>query len=256
MKINYLINKFFQRKKEVLKKKIWKFEKEYKKIHNPSNFKIKKIVFDTTNYHSELCEISLKFNSDKSPYNKDGHIGHRHAYTGIYHYLFKNIKNNNLNLCELGILLNEGAKLFREYFKNSKIYCFDFDKNFIEKAKKDNLKNVFYDFIDVRDKNAINNAFEKLNIKFDIIIDDSSHLFDDQIRIIEVAHNFMAKKSYLIIEDIFVEKKGYSELDYFNALDKNNTLSNYSDYYFIEAKHQNEWSSYFNNSKILVLEKN
>ena len=48
-----------------------------------------------------MCEISIKLNTDKSPYNKSGHYGHRHAYTGIYHYLFKDIKNDNLNICEI-----------------------------------------------------------------------------------------------------------------------------------------------------------
>ena len=97
-----------------------------------------------------MCEISIKLNTDKSPYNKSGHYGHRHAYTGIYHYLFKDIKNDNLNICEIGVQYNKGAKLFREYFKNSKLYCYDFNQNFLNEAKKENLKDVNYHFMDVR----------------------------------------------------------------------------------------------------------
>ena len=134
------IKKFLRRKKWYFEKKIYKLGKKYKKIKLPSSDKIKTIVFDTTNYHTEMCEISIKLNTDKSPYNKSGHYGHRHAYTGIYHYLFKDIKNDNLNICEIGVQYNKGAKLFREYFKNSKLYCYDFNENFLNEAKKKILK--------------------------------------------------------------------------------------------------------------------
>jgi hypothetical protein len=249
IKIKRFISHFFERK-------IYKLERKFKTIHKPSYNKIKTIIFDTTNYHSELCEISLKFNSDKSPYNNAGGPGHRHAYTGIYDYLFKGIKNNNLNFCEIGIYHNEGIKIFREYFKNSKIYGFDSEISFIEKGKKDNLKNVYYNLIDVRDENSLLNSFKKLNKKFDIIIDDSTHDFDDQIRIIKTAYHFMKKDSFLIIEDIYKKKKGYYDTDYYDALSQIKCLSNYSDYYFIEAKHKNEWSRFWDNSKLLVLKKN
>ena len=63
----------------------------------------------------------------------------------------------------------------------------------------------------------------------------------------------MKKNSYLIIEDIFRKKKGYSEIDYYNSLNKH--LSDYTDCYFIDSKHINEWSVLWNNSKILVLKK-
>ena len=247
------IKKFLHRKKWYLEKKIYKLGKKYKKIKLPSSDKIKTIVFDTTNYHTEMCEISIKLNTDKSPYNKSGHYGHRHAYTGIYHYLFKDIKNDNLNICEIGVQYNKGAKLFREYFKNSKLYCYDFNQNFLNEAKKENLKDVNYHFMDVRNSDSITQAFKKVNVDYDIIFEDSSHVFEDQVRVVETAHHFMKKKSYLIIEDIFRKKRGYSEIDYYNSLNKH--LSNYTDCYFIDSKHINEWSVLWNNSKILVLKK-
>ncbi len=53
------------------------------------------LAFDASNYHTEMCDISMKLNSDKSPFNNSGHYGHRHAYTGIYHYLFKDLREKN-----------------------------------------------------------------------------------------------------------------------------------------------------------------
>ena len=127
-----------------------------------------------------MCELSMKLNSDKSPYNASGH---RHAYTGIYHYLFNKIKNMNLNIGEIGIKNNIGIKLFREYFKNARIYGFEFDKKYLDNAKIDNLHNVYYDFIDVRNSKSIITAFKKTNVQFDIIFDDSTHFFQDQINV-------------------------------------------------------------------------
>tara|TARA_B100000767_G_C19653939_1_gene488003 strand:+ start:241 stop:1005 length:765 start_codon:yes stop_codon:yes gene_type:complete len=244
---------FFSRKKWYLEKKTYKIGKKYKKIFPPSKHKIKTLVLDTSNYHTEMCDISMKLDTDKSPFNISGHYGHRHAYTGIYHYLFKDLREKNLDICEIGVQYNKGAKLFREYFKKSKLYCFDFEQIFLENAKKDNLFNVEYNYMDVRNAESIIEAFEKVNVKYDIIFEDSSHLFNDQVKVIENAHLFMKKNSTLIIEDIFRDKKGYSELDYFNSL--KNSLSYYSDYYFIESRHRNEWSILWNNSKILVLKK-
>ena len=54
----------------------------------------------------------------------------------------------------------------------------------------------------------------------------------------------------------YKKKKGYYATDYYDALSQINCLSNYSDYYFIEAKHKNEWSRFWDNSKLLVLKKN
>ena len=244
---------FWEGKKRLLEKKYAKFYKKYKKIKPPINQEIKKLIIDTSYYHTDMCELSLKLTTDRSPYNVYGHMGHRHAYTGIYDYLFKNFRYENLNICEIGVLYNEGIKLFREYFINSKIYGFDFDNKYLEEAKNDKFKDVFYDFMDVRNKKSIINAFEKLKISFDIIIDDSTHNFQDQVNIINSVYPFLKTNGYLVIEDIYKNRPEYSEIKYYNEI--KDKLHNFSDYYFIESLHNNEWSPFWNNSKIFVLKK-
>ena len=81
---------------------------------------------------TELCDIMNKYKSDKGLKNNLEDYSH-HNYTCIYDYLFKNIKNNNLRIFELGIGTNNislksnmgingvpGASLFgwEEYFPN------------------------------------------------------------------------------------------------------------------------------------------
>ena len=53
--------------------------------------KFKKLTINTTYFNTDLCEIGKKYNSDKSPHAPNKH---RHAYTGIYHFLFHKIRED------------------------------------------------------------------------------------------------------------------------------------------------------------------
>ena len=96
------------------------------------------------------------------------------------------MKKQNLIIAEIGVLKNESIKLLREYFKNAKIFGLDNEIALIQKAKSDGLLNVFYEIIDIKSSDNIKDVFNGINEKFDIIFDDSTHIFDDQIRIIEM----------------------------------------------------------------------
>ena len=218
-----------------------------KKIYFPDKKKFKKISIDTSDYYSDMCDKSLKYNTDKSPYNQKNF---RHAYTGIYNFLFDKIKNESLNICELGILQNESIKLLRDYFPNSNIYAFDNEISLINKAKRDNLKNVNYNLIDVKDSASLLNTFSSITEKFDIMIDDSTHVFEDQIRIIKNLHRFMKPGGIMVIEDIYDEN---DEKDYF--LSMREIEKYFQDIFFIETKHKNIFTPLHNNNKILILKK-
>ena len=218
-----------------------------KKIYFPEKNKFNKIKLDMSYYYSELCELSMNFNTDKSPFNKNNF---RHAYTPVYHFLFNKIKNKNLTIAEIGILKNESIKLLREYFKNSKIYGFDNEVVLLEKAKKDNLRDVFYNNIDIKNSKNINNVFQEIGESFDIIIDDSTHVFEDQIRIIENLNKFLKPSGTIIIEDIY---DYYDEKKYYESLSK--FKNDFSEIYFIEIKHRNIFTPIDNNNKILIMEK-
>ena len=136
------------------------------------------ITIDTSNYLSELCLLGEKYGTDKSVYNKKDK--HQHSYTPIYNILFNHLKNDKINIAELGVAHSASLKMFREYFKNANIDVFDNDIEAIEKSKDMHLNNVNYFTLDVENKENIKNLFEKNNILYDIIIDDTSHLFEHQ----------------------------------------------------------------------------
>ena len=210
--------------------------------------KFKKITIDTTYFNTELCEIGIKYNSDRTPHNPNRH---RHAYSGIYHFLFHGIRNNELNVAEIGIYKNDGMKMFRDYFKNANLYGYELLQNHIDNAEKDNLYNTKYFRMEVNDPSSIKSGLEKCPDKFDIIIDDSSHIFEHQINIIFNSYQYLKKGGYLIIEDIFNDMKIQDEKNYYDKLE--HVKKQFSEIYFIQSEHLNRWSPLYNNDKLLVL---
>lgn len=255
-KIKFFLKKIYI---EIIKIKI------FNNIHIPNkNSKIRCISIDTSNFHTKFCQIGMRYVTDKTPYNgfqsqiqkvkrEDyfGHVLHRHAYTGIYHFLFNEVKNSKLNICEIGIHKNESVRMLRHYFKNSNIYAFEYDLDLLKKAKTQKLKNVFYEYTDVRNDKSLINTFKKSKVKFDIIFDDSTHNIWDQSRIIKICHAYLKKKSYLILEDLW--KKRIDQNKYYQTFKP--YLKYYSDFFFIDSVHRNEFSPLWNNSKLFILKK-
>lgn len=139
-------------------------------------------------------------------------------------------------------------KLWSSFFTNAKIYGFDYNNELLEKCKSYNIPNVSVSYIDVTSEESIQRAFNSFNVQYDIIIDDSSHVFDDQIRIIKNTVNLLKPGGIMIIEDIY-EKD--DENTFINALQ--DILHNFSFYTFIKGEHSNTWTDGLNNNKMLLL---
>ena len=141
--------------------------------------------------------------------------------------------------------------MWREYFKNANIYGFDYDNTLITNFKQNfNNDRITLANIDVTNNDSIANAFKQLDILYDIIIEDTTHQFEDQIRVIENIYPYLKNGGMLIIEDIF---KSYNENDYIQRLEP--ILKHFQDYYFVELDHVNKNSTGWNNDKLFVLVK-
>lgn len=202
------------------------------------------------NNSSELCEIGKKYDTDKSSQRINvTDIRHCHPYTLFYDGIFKNKKDEPLKIAELGILHGASILMWKEYFPNAEIYGFDYDSNLINNFKQRfNNDKVTLSNIDVTNRDSIVTAFSKLNILFDIIIEDTTHKFEDQIKVIENTYQYLKPGGILIIEDIF---KSYNENAYIHRLSR--ILKEFQDYYFIELDHNNRNSTGWNNDKLFVL---
>lgn len=204
------------------------------------------------NNSSELCELGRKYDTDKSSQRyRVTNQRHCHPYTLFYDGLFKSKKEEPLKIAELGILDGGSLLMWREYFKNAQIVGFEYNDNLIANFRKRFNNNRISLFnINVNNKDSISSAFHNVNMQYDIIIEDTTHQFEDQIRVIENAYSYLKPGGIMIIEDIF---KSYDEKNYINRLAP--ILHHFQDYYFVELDHVNRNSTGWDNDKLFILVK-
>jgi SAM-dependent methyltransferase len=139
------------------------------------------------------------------------------GYTHLYSILFDKMKNDNLNILEIGIgtmvpnvpssmkgymsdNYKPGASLraWRDYFKNSNIIGVDIQPDTIFTDER--IKTYI---CDSTDKNSVENLMKNLNIKFDIIIDDGYHHDIAQLNTLKNFLPHLKDGGLYIIEDIY-----------------------------------------------------
>jgi SAM-dependent methyltransferase len=206
-----------------------------------------KLTIDSSFSRTDLCELGVIFPTDKSPYSEGSASGHRHPYTAVYDFLFSSLRSKPINFGEIGIEQNQSMKCWRAYFSKASLWGWEYYDEKIEHALKDNLQGVTYLKMDVTKEESIAAGFEKSLATFDVIIDDSTHSFEDQIKIAKVVHRYLKPGGYFIIEDIFRKR---SEQDYYNQLKE--IIPYYRSITFIDAEHANKKSDDWDNDKLLV----
>lgn len=202
-------------------------------------------------YKTPLCEIMKVNGSDKSTC---------HNYTEVYYELFKDIKNESINLFEVGIGTNNiqlasnmgkdgkpGASLrgWREFFTQAKIYGGDIDKDIL--FEEDRIKTFFCDQLS---PDIIKSMWSlpELKEEFDIIIDDGLHEYDANITFFENSIHKLKSGGYFIIEDLLK-----NTLDLFKS-NLSNLESSYKDYKFtiLELNHIHNLG---NDNNLLIIRK-
>ena len=144
--------------------------------------------------------------------------------------------------------------MWRNYFKKAIIHGFEFDDNKIKKARNHKLKKTYIHKIDVHNEKDILDSFKKTKTKFDIIIDDSTHIFEDQLRVVKNCYKFLKRNGILIIEDIYKYRNKYSEENYFKNLKKFKKY--FYNIVFIDCSHVNNFQTSWKNDKILLMVRN
>lgn len=209
------------------------------------------LLIDSSFSRTELCILGAKHGTDKSPYNTTSESFHRHPYTAVYDTIFSSLKYKKINFGEMGILNNRSMKCWREYFPNANLYGWDFDSRLLANAIEDRLHNTKYDYMDIYSIESIETALTKANCKFDILIDDTTHQFDDQVRISSVAHKYLLPGSFFIIEDVFRE---ISEERYKSAFEP--IKKYYHNITFVMTEHVSRNSDGWNNDKLIIFNRN
>lgn len=219
--------------------------------------RINRIAVDTTHAITDLCVLATEFPTDKSAFHvQPGHTPHRHPYTAVYDMLFATRRYDPLVFGELGVLDNMSMHVWRGYFPNATLYGFDAFPDKIEAARQAALPRTHYALADVGNRRSLFDAFNDTGRAFDVLIDDSTHLFDHQILFIGVALEFVRPGGMVIVEDVF---RGWDETRYCAALQP--VYPYFSSGTFIETNHAQAYSAgnvepYYNNDKLLVLVRN
>lgn len=152
-----------------------------------------------------LGDLHLKFSTDK---------GTKHSYIDEYDQLFDSIKNDKLNIMEIGVLFGGSLKMWETYFINSQIYGMEDFSQETGQSYYNDKPVVAEDVIkNLEEHNRItlfNISCEDLEkveactsgIDFDIIIDDASHDPIQQKLNMSTFLNKISKGGIYICEDV------------------------------------------------------
>lgn len=193
-------------------------------------------------YYTDLCKVASGHGTDKC---SDDNC---HGYTLFYKPMFASRMNDELNVAEIGVAKGASVKTWRDYFPNSQIYGFDIDETCIKEFNVNNdTTNIRLAYMDVCDAESIKDGFANTGVMYDLIIDDSTNVFDDQIRILRNAYQFLKPGGFIIIEDILLEadEKTYEDEMW-------DILHEFKDAYFVVIEHHKQDRTGIQNSKLLV----
>jgi predicted O-methyltransferase YrrM len=153
-----------------------------------------------------LTDIANKYNNQP---NTDK--GNYHGYLPIYNKLFTSYQNK-CTFCEIGVAKGYSFRMWDEYFgDNSILYGVDINLSYIDAE----IKNKFSNKIKLieSDVNLLHLTILN-NLKFDLIIDDGSHVLEHQIKTIDFFLTRMNPGGLIIIEDV----NSQNDLEYLRNL--------------------------------------
>jgi len=155
----------------------------------------------------DLAQLFNKYGSDKD----------RNGYSHLYSVLFDRIKNEKLNVLEIGIgtmvenacssmkgympdtyLPGASLRAWNDYFVNSNIYGMDIQKDTQFKENR-----IVTHLCDSTNKEMVDEVMKELNIKFDVIIDDGHHWDESQKKTLRNFFPYLNDGGLYVIEDIY-----------------------------------------------------
>lgn len=138
----------------------------------------------------ELTKLAIKHGTDKWG---------KHHYTPVYYELFKDIKNEKLNICEIGPAEGAGLFMLRDFFPNARIAGLEIDQKRVDRLREEpRITVIKFDQSSLEDIYNISSYLSSV----DIIIDDGSHNSVDQIFTMQGIMPYLKKGAYYIIEDV------------------------------------------------------
>lgn len=127
-------------------------------------------------------------------------LKHNH-YPEIYDEYFGPYRDQEINFLEIGVRQGGSLEIFRKYFPNANIYALEIDRDVIP-GPIFKLKNTEVVIGDATNLETINQLMEKVDGKFDIILDDGSHLPEQQIATYNLLWRHLKSPGVYMVEDL------------------------------------------------------
>ena len=132
-----------------------------------------------------------------------------HAYIPIYERLLAHLVGKSPSVVELGIASGKSLLMWEEYFGNASILGIDI----IERpAILDGHPAISFRKANAGKANALDEATS--GMEFDVIIDDASHLLEDQKVAFEVLFPKLKVGGHYFIEDVFGKAYARNQYDW------------------------------------------
>jgi hypothetical protein len=141
-----------------------------------------------------FTDILAKYSSYNTSYGTDKIT--THSYGDVYNELFEKYKSSANNILEIGFDCGASLQSYSEYFENATIYGIDIVDN-MNLTYKINPKIITL-IGDATNEKSVN----YFNKKFDIIVEDGSHITEHQIKHFMDFHTKVNQGGLYIIEDV------------------------------------------------------
>ena len=159
-------------------------------------------------YQKDLNYLFEHFNSDKGnkfydqyvqPIKKNSKIIiDGHDYSKFYEDYFNIIKNKKLNILEIGSFYGNASAALFFYFQKANIFSADIFPDLF-RYSSERIKNFY---TDSSKETSIEKHIIKLNQSFEIIIEDASHSFKDQIISLFMLFHKLNPGGIFIVEEL------------------------------------------------------
>jgi hypothetical protein len=138
--------------------------------------------------YKKLTEIGLRTKTDKAYF---------HLFTEFYNDYFENFLGRPINILEIGIAKGGSILMMREFFPDATIYAIDINPKSVDLELGENVHKYL---CSQDDFTLLSKLFSE--IKFDIIIEDGSHLISHQQTSLGFFFSYLNKGGIYICEDL------------------------------------------------------
>jgi hypothetical protein len=150
----------------------------------------------------DLQNLGLKYGTDKSTTHNYKGI----TYMQVYESYLRHRTTEKLNVLELGILGGSSLRAFRDYLMFSNIVGVDIDP-----SRKILGENRIETYVGSQDDQIIRDILVKKYSKFDVILDDASHINELSIKTFNLYWPILNDNGIYILEDISPMDGDYSD---------------------------------------------